>query len=138
MAIIYPKNRPDVKSSENIRTQTWSWLHRPQQSRRCVCPPCPPCPLVNSVQKTSAQPRVVQKISTSFAQPRVVQKTSAQHRIVCKKVVNKKTGRYEMWCKPDVSITNAAKPAQKPMIRKRVMDKTKKKGDYPVWAIGSF
>jgi len=80
------------------------------------------------VQKTSTQPGgVVQKISTSFAQPRVVQKTSthlggvvqktsAQHRIVCKKVVNKKTGSYKMQCKPDVSITNAAKPAQKSTI----------------------
>ena len=120
MAIIYPKNRPDVKYS------------------RSVCPPCPPCPLVNSVQKTSAQPRVVQKTSTSFAQPRVVQKTSARPRLVCKKVVNKKTGKYEMRCKPDVSITNAAKPAQKSMICKKVMDKTKKRPVVKCGIIGSF
>ena len=90
-----------------------------------VCPPCPPCPVcppVNPVKNVM----VVQKTST---QPR---------RLVCKKVVNKKTASYEMRCKPDVSITNVAKPAQKPMICKRVMDKTKKRAVIKCGVIGSF
>jgi len=94
-----------------------------------VCPPCPVCPVcppVNPVKDV-----------------KVVQKTSAQPRIMCKKVVNKKTGRYEMQCKPDVSITdmsitNVAKPAQKSIICKRVMDKTKKRAVIKCGVIGSF
>ena len=116
MAIICPNDGSGNCFDENRPDVKCPWGVCPPVSPVCPpCPVCPVCPPVNPVQKTPTQPRVV-----------------------CKKVVNKKTGRYEMQCKPDVSITNAAKPAQKSTICKRVMDKTKKRAVVKCGVIGSF